>query len=73
MYTKPNQVDNLLNRVSRLYIDDRQFMDESGKNVEYQRLVLQIVVKDKTVNIEAKLDSKDYILLDLADTKESTL
>lgn len=66
-----NLPDNLLNRASRLYIDNREFTDESGKVVSYNRGVLEIMVKDEPVNIEFKLDKKDMLLLSLADNRQN--
>lgn len=67
----PTLPDNLLNRTSRLYVDNREFTDDSGKLVTYSRGVLEIMVKDEPVNIEFKLDKKDMLLLSLADTRRT--
>ena len=59
--------DDLKSRVSRLYIDAREFTDDSGKSVKYDRFVVEVLVKDEPVNIEFKIDKKDKMLLALAD------
>lgn len=59
--------DNLKARVSRLYIDKRSFVDDSGKDVKFERFVVEILVKGEPVNMEFKIDKKDKMLLQLAD------
>ncbi len=59
--------DNLKARLSRVYVDARSFKDDLGKDVKYDRFVVEILVKDEPVNIEFKIDKKDKMLLQLAD------
>lgn len=63
-----NLPDNLKSRISRLYIDNREFKDEkTGNPVKYNRLVVEVLVKDEIFNIEFKPDPKDIAILKLAD------
>ena len=79
MITTP-QSDNLLNRVSRIYVDNRSFKDDSGETVEYQRLVLDISINGELFPIEipVKRDGstgvtpKDIAILMLADRFDGT-
>lgn len=60
--------DNLKSRVSRVYVDSREFNDpETGKLIKYDRLVIEILVKDEPYDIELKVDKKDKAILALAD------
>lgn len=59
--------DNLISRTSRLYIDNREFTDDAGKLVKYDRLVIEVLVKDEPVSVEFKIDKKDKLILSLAD------
>ena len=71
MYPNSNPLpDNLKSRTSRIYIDNREFKDDSGKQVKYDRLVVEVIVKGEPFNIEAKIDKKDKAILALADNLE---
>lgn len=59
--------DNLLSRFSRVYIDERQFTDESGKVVKYDRLILEGAVNSVPFLFEYKLDKKDKVIMTLLD------
>lgn len=63
--------DNLKARVSRLSIARKSFTDDSGKSVDYNRLVLEFLVKGEPAEVEFKIDKKDIMLLKLADVVES--
>jgi len=60
-------LDNLKSRISRLYFDERQFKDDSGKVVKYDRLVLELLIKGEVFTIEFKPEKKDKAILMLAD------
>lgn len=59
--------DNLISRFSRVYIDERQFTDESGKIVKYDRLILEGAVNNVPFLFEYKLDKKDKVIMTLLD------
>lgn len=59
--------DNLISRFSRIYIDERQFTDDSGKVVKYDRLVLEGTLNDVPFLFEYKLDKKDKVIMTLLD------
>lgn len=59
--------DNLKSRLSRVYFAQRSFTDDSGKSVAYERLVLEVLIKDKPFNLEFKVSDKDKAILYLAD------
>jgi hypothetical protein len=59
--------DNLKSRVSRLYVSRREFKNDDGKVVEYERGIVEILIKGDPFEIEFKLDKKDKALLALAD------
>lgn len=59
--------DNLISRANRLFVDNREFTDDNGKTVKYDRLVLEVSVKDEPVTMEFKLDKKDKLILSLSD------
>jgi hypothetical protein len=65
-----NLPDNLKSRISRLHVAKREFKDDSGKTVNYTRLVIEVSVKNEPVEIEFKVDKKDLLLLGLADVLE---
>lgn len=62
-----NLPDNLVSRTSRLSVQTREFNDDNGKSVKYDRLVLEVIVKGEPVEVEFKLDKKDKLILSLAD------
>lgn len=64
--------DNLISRLSRVYIAKRSFKNDSGENIDYERLTLEILIKGEPFNIEFKLESKDKAILALADKVGST-
>lgn len=64
--------DNLKSRTSRIYVDNREFKDDSGKPVKYDRLVVEVLIKGEPFNIEAKIDKKDKAIFALADNVESS-
>lgn len=64
--------DNLISRTSRLFVDAREFTDDNGKTVKYDRLVIEVLVKDEPVAVEFKLDKKDKLILSLADVVNKT-
>lgn len=59
--------DNLKSRLSRVYFAQRSFTDDSGKSIAYERLVLEVLIKDKPFNLEFKISDKDKAILYLAD------
>ncbi len=59
--------DNFKSRLSRVYFDKRQFTDDTGKSIAYERLVLEVLIKGEIFNIELKPDKKDKAILMLAD------
>lgn len=59
--------ENLKSRLSRVYFAQRTFTDDSGKSVAYERLVLEVLIKDKPFNLEFKVSDKDKAILYLAD------
>lgn len=61
------KIDNLKSRISRMYFDKREFKDENGKTVEYERLVLEVLIKGEIFNLEFKLDRKERAILMLSD------
>jgi hypothetical protein len=63
--------DNLISRIARAYVDSRQFTDDSGKTVNYDKFVVEISIKDEPYNLEFKLDRKDKAILSLSDELES--
>lgn len=63
--------DNLKSRLSRVYIKTNSFKDDSGKNVEYSRLVIELQIKGEILDIEYKPEKKDLALLALADIIDS--
>lgn len=65
-----NLPDNLKSRLSRVYVADKTFTDDSGKNVNYSRLVLEILVNGTPFEMEYKIDKKDMAILKLADKLE---
>lgn len=65
--TLSGTLDNLKSRISRLYFDERQFKDDSGKVVKYDRLVLELLIKGEVFTIEFKPEKKDKAILMLAD------
>jgi len=50
-----------------MYFDKREFKDENGKTVEYERLVVEVLIKGEIFNLEFKLDRKERAILMLAD------
>lgn len=59
---------DLRSRISRCYIDDREFKDtESGRIVKYSRLVIEFVVDGDIVSYECSVKKTDKTLLKLAD------
>lgn len=63
----PGSLDNLKSRISRLYFDKRQFKDDSGQTVDYERLVIEVLIKGEIFSIEFKPEKKDKAILMLAD------
>lgn len=59
--------DNLKSRLSRVYIDKRNFSDANGQTVEYSRLVLEVLIKGEPFSIEFKPEKKDLAILTFAD------
>lgn len=59
--------DNLKSRISRIYVRKNSFTADDGKKVEYERLVLQLLIKGEICDIEIKPEKKDILLLSLAD------
>ena len=59
--------DNLIARFNRIYIDERQFTDDAGKIVKYDRLVLEGTLNDVPFLFEYKLDKKDKVIMTLLD------
>lgn len=68
--TNHNLPDNLKSRLSRVYVAERNFKNDKGENIDFQRLVLEIIVKGEVFNIEYKPEKKDVALLKLADIVE---
>lgn len=64
--------DNLKSRLSRVYVAKREFTDDSGKRVEYSRLVLEVLVKGEPFEIEYKPEAKDLAIISLADIVDQT-
>lgn len=62
-----NLPDNIKSRLSRVYIAHRDFTDDSGKRVEYDRLILELLIKGEPFNIEFKPEKKDIAILKFAD------
>lgn len=62
-----NQPDNLLARVTRLYVSQKSFKNDKGENVEYQRLVLEGEIKEEAFELEFPITKKDVTLLRFAD------
>lgn len=71
MNQSPTSIDNYKSRVARIFVDNREFTDDNGKKITYQRLVLQVLVKGDPFNIEFKPESKDLAILKLADIVEN--
>lgn len=67
MATKPTLPDDLRSRVSRIYIDERSFQNDKGENIDYERLVIEILVKNEPFTLEYKIEKKDKAVLALAD------
>ena len=67
MNPSPSLPDNLINRLSRVYVDKRQFTNEKNETIDFERLVLEIMIKGEPFNIEFKLDRKDKAVLLLSD------
>lgn len=65
--------DNLISRFSRIYIDERQFTDDSGKIVKYDRLVLEGALNDVPFLFEYKLDKKDKVIMTLLDYAKGSI
>lgn len=65
--------DNLKSRLSRVYFAQRSFTDDSGKSVAYERLVLEVLIKDKPFNLEFKVSGKDKAILYLADVVDRSV
>ena len=65
--------DNLKSRLSRVYFAQRSFTDDSGKSVAYERLVLEVLIKDKPFNLEFKVSGKDKAILYLADVVDQSV
>ena len=63
--------DNLKSRLSRVYFDSRQFTDDSGKSVAYERLVIEVLIKGEIFNLEFKPEKKDKAILMLADVVDN--
>lgn len=67
MSNKSALPDNLINRIARVHVDEREFKDDTGKSVKYSKLVLEVLVKDEPIELEFKIDRKDKVMLSLAD------
>lgn len=61
------QTDNYKSRLSRVYVADREFIDDKNNVVKYKRLVLEVLVKGEVFSIEYKTEAKDLAILKLAD------
>lgn len=55
--------DNFKSRLSRVYFAQRSFTDDSGKSIAYERLVLEVLIKDKPFNLEFKISDKDKAIV----------
>lgn len=65
--------DNLKSRISRVHVDSRSFTDQStNREIQYKKLVLDILIKDELFSLEFKLDKKDAVLLALADVVDKS-
>lgn len=60
-------LNNLKSRVSRLYFDKRQFKDSNNQLVDYERLVIEVLIKGEIFQLEFKPEKKDKAILMLAD------
>lgn len=60
-------LNNLKSRVSRLYFDKRQFKDSNNQLVDYERLVIEVLIKGEIFRLEFKPEKKDKAILMLAD------
>lgn len=60
-------LNNLKSRVSRLYFDKRQFKDSNNQLVDYERLVIEVLIKGEVFQLEFKPEKKDKAILMLAD------
>ena len=67
MSTAASALNNLKSRVSRIYFAERDFTDNNGKVVKYERLVIEVLVKGELFPIELKPDKKDKAIFILAD------
>lgn len=69
--------ENLLPKFSRIYRSKNSFKADDGQVVEYERLVLESLVKGEPITIEVPIKRdgpvtpKDMLLLALADTVDS--
>lgn len=63
------QVDNLVSKVTRLYVVHRSYTpDGQNEPIEYDRLVLEYLLDGEVENMELKASSDKLKLLRLADT-----
>ncbi|RYF28947.1 MAG: hypothetical protein EOO17_03355 [Chloroflexi bacterium] len=69
---QPTQIDNYKSRLSRVYVDSRSFKDDSGKTVNYDRLVLEVQIKGESFPIEFKPEKKDLAILKLSDVVDQS-
>ena len=72
--TNPNHPtympDNLKNRLSRVYFKKSQFTADDGKLVNYERLVLEVLIKGEVFEVSYKPEKNDKAILMLADNVE---
>lgn len=66
-----NLPDNLLSKVSRLYIRSSEFKADNGEVVKYDRVVIQVLVKGEVFELEYKPEKKDKAILLLADNLDN--
>lgn len=59
--------DNLKSRVSRIFVASREFTDDAGKTVAYNRLVIEVMINGEPMDLEIKADKKDLAILRVAD------
>lgn len=65
--------DNLISRLARVQVVEKQFKNESGETIKYSRLVLSGQIKGEDFEIETKIEQKDTMLLKFADVVDAPL
>lgn len=64
--------DNLLSKLSRVYIKSSKFKaPDTGEIIEYDRLIIEVLVKGEVFELEYKPEKKDKAILLLADHLDS--